>query len=301
MTCRFFDYWASRLQFLDVHYHARPDSYHRRYSAYEAGQHYAEQKGGVVLKNHLGSVSLLATALQELSLPVFGSIVLNASAGGLSVNAVQQALSQYQFDGAPRLIVHLPTVIPSSHRSALNRTFSSDYARQFNQHPLSITDDAGKLRSEVDALIRFAQHHNVVLSSGHATKDQTLRLIEAVQKAGGCQLMLNQPANPISGFTAQELKSLGDYDWLFVEQCALTVYLRYQTPEDMYDVLTQVNNVVYSSDLGQPGQPDIAEWLSDSHQWFKHGGMTKERIDAVTRSTPLRMLEPTLSPSSEYE
>lgn len=46
MTRQFFAYWASRLQFLDVHYHARPDSYHRRYSAFEAGQQYARYQGG---------------------------------------------------------------------------------------------------------------------------------------------------------------------------------------------------------------------------------------------------------------
>ena len=66
MTRQFFDYWAPRLRFLDVHYHARPDSYHRRYSAAEAGERYARHQGGVVLKNHLGSVSALAAAMQEL-------------------------------------------------------------------------------------------------------------------------------------------------------------------------------------------------------------------------------------------
>ncbi len=50
MTRQFFAYWASRLQFLDVHYHARPDSYHRRYSAFEAGQQYARYQGGAPIK-----------------------------------------------------------------------------------------------------------------------------------------------------------------------------------------------------------------------------------------------------------
>jgi len=49
----------------------------------------------VVLKSHLGSVSALAKALQHQGLPVFGLIVLNALAGGLSLSAVKQALSQY--------------------------------------------------------------------------------------------------------------------------------------------------------------------------------------------------------------
>lgn len=296
MTRHFLEYWASRLHFLDVHYHARPDSYHRRYSAYEAGQHYDRYQGGVVLKNHLGSVSALAAILQEMSLPVFGSVVLNAAAGGVSLNTVRQALSQYQFEGAPRLLVHLPTVIPTAHKSVLSRTFSNEYARYFAGQPLSITNEDGKLRPDVEALIHFARHHKIVLSSGHTTKDQTLRLIEAVERIGGCRLMLNQPANPITGFSAAELRALGEYDWLYVEQCALTLYLGYQAPQDMYDVLTQVNNVVYSSDLGQPGQPDIGDWLEDSRRWFQSAGISAERIDTVTRLNPLRMLDPAQSP-----
>ena len=72
----------------------------------------------------------------------------------------------------------------------------------------------------------------------------------------------------------------------------MTVYLGYQPLDDLYEVLTGVNNVVYSSDLGQPGQPDIGDWLEDSHRWFQTAGIDAERRDAVTRLNPLRMLEP---------
>lgn len=296
MNHSFFSRWSPRLRFLDVHYHASPDSYLRRYTALEAGQRYAELKGGVVLKSHLGSVAALATGLQQQGLPVFGSIVLNALAGGFSLESIKQALSQYQFDAAPRLLVHLPTIVRSEHRSALTRTFANKYARENAQQSLSITDGDGKIRSGVQAIIEFARHHNIVISSGHASKGQTLRLIEAVEKAGGCRLMLNQPANPITGFSARELKALGRYSWLYIEQCALTVYLKYQTEEDMYDVLSGVNNVVYSSDLGQPHQPGIGHWLADSETWFRQAGLGQDKVDAVRRLNPLRMLDPQLSP-----
>ncbi len=108
--------------------------------------------------------------------------------------------------------------------------------------------------------------------------------------------MLNQPANPVSGFCAQELKALGHYEWLYIEQCALTVYLGYQTEADMFTVLTEVNNVVYSSDLGQPDKSDVEQWLEDSQRWFSLAGLTSDRVKAITLLNPLRMLEP--APSS---
>lgn len=292
MNSSFMNYWLSRLQFLDVHYHSNPDSYKRRYTAYEVGLKYANLNGGVVLKNHLGSVSSLATVMQKLNLPVFGSIVLNKIAGGINVLAVKQALSQYQCFESPRLLVHLPTIVKTPHRSTLHRQFSNNYAKEFAQYPLSITDDNDNILPEVEALIEFAQNHNIVISSGHTTKKQTLKLIEAVEKAGGCRLMLNQPANPISGFSARELKAIGSYDWLYIEQSALTVYLKYQSLEDMNQVLSEVNNVVYSSDLGQLDQPDIEKWLSDSKIWFKNAGLKSSHIDSLIRLNPLKMLSP---------
>ncbi|MDE9448407.1 hypothetical protein KKJ04_23650, partial [Xenorhabdus bovienii] len=57
MNQLFIEYWEKKLRFLDVHYHARPDSYIRRYNVLEAGREYSRQGGGVVLKNHLGSVA----------------------------------------------------------------------------------------------------------------------------------------------------------------------------------------------------------------------------------------------------
>jgi len=291
MTSEFITYWSKRLKFVDVHYHASPDSYLRRYTAYEAGLRYDSVKGAVVIKNHLGSVTALSTTLQKLNLPVFGSIVLNQFVG-LDLDVVKQALSQYQFHMMPRLLVHLPTIVPTKHKSLLKRSFSNIYSQELSQNQISITDDSGKLLPEIIKLIYFAQENNILLSSGHSSKKQTMMLIEAVEKIGGCRLMLNQPANPSTGFSASDLIALGSHDWLFIEQCALTVYLKYQTESDMYDVLSNVNNVVYSSDLGQPDKPDINEWLGDSKMWFKDAGLPINRIQEITLINPLKMLEP---------
>ncbi|WP_349628749.1 DUF6282 family protein [Bartonella bilalgolemii] len=63
MSKYFTQFWRKKLNFLDIHYHARPDLFNRTYSAYETAQIYAKHKGGVILKNHLGSTATLATAL----------------------------------------------------------------------------------------------------------------------------------------------------------------------------------------------------------------------------------------------
>lgn len=292
MKNEFIDYWQKRLRLLDVHYHARPDSFFRRYSAHQVGCIYTENNSGVVLKSHLGSTAAIATCLQEQNLAVFGSIVLNHSTGGLSLRAIKTALSEYQFPYQPRLLVHLPTIILTEHKTRLQRSFATDYAREFYQHPISIVEENGRLRQEIKEIIAFAEDHPIVLSSGHATKDATLRLIDAVSKTSGVNLMLNQPANPMTGFSAAELKALGKQKWLYIEQCALTYYLNYQTKEDMFSVLNEVHQVIYSSDLGQPDQPTITDWFIESEKWFKEANLTLEKITEITLKNPLRMLSP---------
>ncbi|PHM44977.1 hypothetical protein Xmau_01182 [Xenorhabdus mauleonii] len=292
MNQKFIGYWEKRFNFLDLHYHARPDSYVRRYNVLEAGREYARYNGGVVLKNHLGSVAALSSLAQEERLPVFGSVVLNAAAGGMTTNSVIQALSQYQFDETPRLLVHLPTIVPTNHESVMKRSWANTAAQSFSQQFSSVVDSNGQVRKEVHELISFAQKYNIVLSSGHASYYEVMQLIDAITAAGGCRFMLNQPASPITGLKAKDLKALGEYDWLYVEQTALTVYLGYQTTDDFFEVLSEVNNVVYSSDLGQPVQPDIGQWLIDSKCWFKMAGLSESHIRNVSLLNPLLMLAP---------
>ena len=125
MTEAFLLHWQRKLSFLDVHYHVNPDAYKRRFDSIQAGREYQKIGGGLILKNHLGCTAAVAVTAQAQGLPVFGSIVLNSIAGGVSVRAVKQSLSHYNFENCGRLIVHLPTIVPNKHNSCLLYTSPS--------------------------------------------------------------------------------------------------------------------------------------------------------------------------------
>ncbi len=286
----FVAYWRSRLSFLDVHYHTRPDAYHRRHGVIKAGECYRDLGGGVVLKNHLGSSVAAAEAARELDLPVFGSVVLNAIAGGPVPRVVAQALAQVQTPQSGRLLVHLPTVIRTGHVSKLSRAVSNAFAGREGLEPSVLCNDDGRLTAEVLDLVRWAKDHPVVLSTGHANRDTVYRLIDAAKRHGLPRLMLNQPASPMTGLDAMDLKSLAGETWLYVEQTALTYLLGYQPWNDFAAVLKEVSNVVYSSDLGQTSQIDLAEWRSVSRRWFEAAGLEAGRITAIELEAPLAML-----------
>lgn len=293
MSSDFVAHWQERLRFVDVHYHANPDTYTRRYHALQAGQEYRALGGGVLLKSHLGCTAAVAATAQAMDLPVFGSVVLNRIGGGLDLRPIQQSLCYY--GSAPfcgRLLVELPTIVTTGHRSKLQRAYANAAVERYALQPCDLGDTDGVLPASVERLVEFCRDEQVVLTSGHATRAQVEALVELCLRKGGVRLLLNQPANPMTGMDAAALKALGAHDWLYVEQTALTLLLGYQTFEDFAQVLGSVHNVVYSSDLGQPSQPTPGEWRAQSLQWFEQMGLPAARIRDVSLTHALRMLSP---------
>lgn len=281
--------YVAQANFIDVHYHAGPDAYLRRHSAVQAGHHYQAQNGWVVLKNHLGCTAAQAWEAREQGLPVSGSIVLNEIAGGIDWRVVERSLCQH---GAAdlRFIVHLPTVTGRSHTSRLARSLSHPILSERPIKPLTVSDDSGQLTPATLDLLRMSRDYPVVISTGHANREEVLRLVEAADRLQVPRLMLNQPANPLTGLSAEDLLALGDLPFLYIEQTALTYLLEYQGKDDFSRVLRDLPRVVYSSDLGQTSQPDIDQWLNMSRQWFEAFGLSAERIASISRGWPLQML-----------
>ncbi|MFR9788261.1 DUF6282 family protein [Streptomyces sp. MB22_4] len=281
---------AERTGFVDVHYHVGPDAYVRRHTAAEAGARYAELGGWVVLKNHLGSTAAQAWEARQQGLPVSGSIVLNDIAGGLDPRLVEQAVVQHGEDSGLRLVVHLPTATGRTHRSRLARTPAHPLLARDGLRPLTVTDGAGGLRAEVREILRMARDLPVVISTGHADGREVALLVEEAVKLDVPRLMLNQPANPMTGLSCADLLDIASARQVYTEQTALTYLLGYQEWDDFSAVLARVPRVVYSSDLGQTSQMDIGAWWARSREWFSKAGLGEERITEVVRDAPLRML-----------
>lgn len=274
--------------FIDVHYHINPDAYVRRHGAIQAGNLYARHNGWVILKNHLGCTAAQAWEAREQGLPVFGSIVLNEIAGGINHRVVERSLCQ-NGDDKLRFIVHMPTVTGRSHMSKLKRNVSHSLLMRHPIKPLTVSDGSEQLSAATLDIFRMAQDYPIVISTGHANKKEVRLLVDAAISFG-VRLMLNQPANPLTGLSAEEIVEIAQEPNIYVEQTALTYLLGYQSQEDYYKVLTQVPRVIYSSDLGQTSQPDIDQWLKLSEQWFNECQLSSQRSHAIQCGTAQAML-----------
>jgi len=156
--------------------------------------------------------------------------------------------------------------------------------------PLTVTGQSLRLRPEVKDLLRAARDLPVVISTGHANGAEVRLLVDEAVRLDLPRLMLNQPASPLTGLDHQSLREIATIEKVWIEQTALTYILGYQGWEDFAKVLSELPQTIYSSDLGQPSQMDIGDWLRTSQEWFTAAGLTNERILKITRDEPLRML-----------
>ncbi|APF04403.1 TPA: DUF6282 family protein [Legionella pneumophila] len=279
-----------KLKFIDIHYHATPDLYIRRRNAIEAGKLYHSLYGAVVLKSHIGSTGVQATIGQEMGLPVFPSVVLNHINGGINYRAIIRALSEYQPLFSGKMIVDFPTITGRKFQSKLSRKLTHDNLKQYTQQVETLFGSKQQLRKEVIDILKMARDYPIVLTSGHASRDEIYRLIDACNQYDVPSLLLSQPSNPLTGLKFPELNELLKNEWLWVEQTALTFILGHQDKQDFSQVLTHLPRVIYSSDLGQPSQMDIPEWLHFSKRIFHELDLSEKRKEELLLSNAIALL-----------
>ncbi|MDX1838579.1 hypothetical protein DIZ81_11475 [Legionella taurinensis] len=280
----------AELDFIDIHYHANPDLYERKVDALTAGRIYQSLRGAVVLTSHLGATSVEATLAQKQGLPVFPSLILNHISGGIHYRAVLQALAQYQPTFPGKMIVHFPTITGRHYRSRLARQLSKPRLHAETLQGETLFNDALQLRPEVIDILKMAKDYPIVLSTGHASKDEVYALIDACVQHDVPALLLNQPANPLTHLQAPELASLSDLQWLWIEQTLLTYLLYYQDKEDFADVVQTLPRIIYSSDLGQSSQIDIHTWHEYTNTLFHELALPASRQTELRKTNPLHLL-----------
>ncbi|MEU6505016.1 DUF6282 family protein [Streptomyces sp. NPDC046942] len=277
---------------VDVHYHAGPDLYRRRLTSAGAGRAYAEVGGWVVLKSHLTSTAARAWEARQEGLPVSGTLVLNDLAGGLGPRAVEQAVYAHGPDSPARLVVHLPTLVGPAHPSALHRTTFHPRLDPDRWRTGRLLDTDGRLRQDVREVLLAARDLPVALATGHGDRETALRVVDEAVRLGLPRLLLTHATHPMSGFTPDDLAGLAGVPGLYVELTALTLLLGHRDARHLGDVVRAHPRVVFSSDLGQPDQPDVRQWLRLSEGWFRAADLTSRQTRAITWENPVNLLTP---------
>ncbi|MCA0402950.1 MAG: DUF6282 family protein [Proteobacteria bacterium] len=278
--------------FIDIHYHASPDLYERLNDALSAAKQYTEQKGIVVLRSHLGSTSVQATLAQQQGLAALPSLILNSIAGGIHYRTIMQALAEFKptlLHG--HMIVDFPTITGRTYPSKLQRQIVYPSLAKYCFQAETLFNDHYRLRQEVIDIIKMANDYPILLSTGHALKEEIYSIIEIADKYQLRALLINQPSHPLTNLKVKELTELAtNYSFIYVEETTLTYLLGHQSKENLSEALKTIPKLIYSSDLGQPKQMSIADWYSFSKNLLENLQLPIKRQQDICLNNAMELL-----------
>ena len=280
---------------IDLHAHVAPETtllnFQRSLDAIEAAQ-IARIYGmrGLVFKEHNTETASWAYLVSQIvpGIELFGGIVLNRAVGGINPVAVEaMALTR----GGRGRVVYMPTV-DAEYRSNPGTPGKVPISRN------------GQLLPEVHEVLKVMAKHNLGLSTGHVSPEEVMMLIRAAKAAGVNNIYVQHPNH--SGMTMsmaqmKEAVRLGALIEIVLSGDGLTgggpkvvnaenPVMDYG-PQKIADIRALgPENVVVTSDLGQPGRVTHAESFRIALTVLAKEGFSQAEIDMTTKRNPARFL-----------
>lgn len=253
---------------IDLHCHSGP-SVMPRYCDHVEAMREASEAGlkAVLLKDHYYSCTpvtqLLNKHFSELDVHMLSGVPLNNAVGGLNVHAVEHGLKL----GAN--LVWMPTFSSANHiahhhqDAKFTEKFPQTTQRMLQPIPLTVLDDNGLLKDEVKAILDLIAAEDVVLSAGHLNIREIWPLFEEARTRGVKRLLVNHPTYVVDA-SLDDMRQLAR-DGVYMEHsmCMWVPGSKFKFYDDQF--LRQVieagtvDLTILGSDLGQQGNPSIAE------------------------------------------
>ena len=280
---------------IDLHAHVAPETtllnFQRSLNAIEAAQ-LARIYGmrGLVFKEHTTETASWAYLVSQIvpGIELFGGIVLNRAVGGINPVAVEaMALTR----GGHGRVVYMPTV-DAEYRSNPGTPGKVPVSRN------------GQLLPEVLEVLKVMARHNLSLSTGHISPEEVMMLIKAAKAAGVNNIYVQHPNHSGLAMSMAQMKEavrLGALIEIVLSGDGLTggtpravnaenPVMDYG-PQKIADIRALgPENVVVTSDLGQPGRVTHAESFRIALTVLAKAGFTQAEIDLVTKRNPARFL-----------
>jgi len=212
----------------------------------------------------------------------FGGTTLNLPSGGLNLDLVKYCTE------TGGKAVWFPTLTSANHQ-AKTKGIPFSEAKKFG---ISLMED-GKLKKQVTEIFGYAIEKNIILSFGHASRDEMFAMAEYGAARGFKKMLIDHPFDPVSaGLTEEELVQMVDegvnINLTFFEISPLIGV----DPMRMVNLIqkTGPDHVILSSDAGQPILPNPVECIRSLIAILQVLGIEKEWMHSMTVINPGRLL-----------
>jgi hypothetical protein len=272
----------------DPHIHVAPDVVERRISDVALARRFAELGlAGFGLKSHYTSTAERARVVSEAvpEVDTIGAITLNRAVGGLNAVAVEIAARE----GAR--IVWFPTV---SSENEQHEVLAADpngkvpvwvrFELELRDagvapEPVPVVDASGALLPEAHEVIAAIARHDLVLATGHLSRDEIFAVVDAAAEAGVGRIVVTHPEFPSQRISVEDQCALAERGAL-MERAFTTPYTGKCSWEQVFAAsrAVGVERTVWSTDLGQVFNPPVEDGLALMADRFLEAGFGEEEV-----------------------
>lgn len=272
----------------DTHIHIAPDLVERRITDIQLARRFQRVGlAGFVLKSHYQSTAARAAVVREAvpGVSALGAIALNRAVGGLNPVAVEVAARE----GAR--IVWFPTVSSENEqrevlaaRPGANVPVWVELELELREQgvhsaPVAVMDGNGGLVPEAREVLRAIARHDMVLATGHLSRDEIFALVDGALAAGIRDVVVTHPDFPSQNLLIEDQQELAARGAL-LERCFTTPHTGKTTWERVIEATRAVGaeHTVWSTDLGQVFNPPVEDGLPLMADRFLDAGFSEEEI-----------------------
>ncbi len=284
---------------VDYHVHVAPDVVERRITDVALARRCLEVGlAGFGLKSHYASTAERARVVAEAipGVTVLGAITLNRSVGGLNPLAVEVAARE----GAR--LVWFPTV---SSVNEQHEVLQADPAGKVPVwvrlelslreaglacEPVPVVDGAGRLLPEAREVLDVLARHDLVLCTGHLSRDEIFTLVEGAVEAGVRHVVVTHPEFPSQSVPPDDQVALSKMGAL-LERCFTTAYTGKVAWERVFEATRAVGpeRTVWATDLGQVFNPPVEDGMALLADRFLEAGFDEEEVRTMAVTNTRRV------------
>jgi hypothetical protein len=283
----------------DPHIHIAPDVVERRISDIQLAHRFKELGlAGFGLKSHYTSTAERARVVSEAvpGVHVIGAITLNRAVGGLNPTAVEIAARE----GAR--IVWFPTVSSENEQHEVLVAdpngkvpvwvrFELDIREAgVVPEPVPVVNASGELLPEAVAVLEVIARHDLVLATGHLSRDEIFTLVDGAVEAGVSTIVITHPEFPSQRISPEDQVALADKGAL-MERAFTTPYTGKCTWDQIFEATRAVGaeRTVLATDLGQIFNPPVEDGLALMADQFLGAGFSEEEVRAMAVENTRRL------------
>ena len=267
---------------IDFHLHTSPDPHAQRSVDALTAAIQAKELGmrALVLKSHDYPTAPVAQTVEGMveGIKVIGSLTLSYGVGGINPKAVEASAKM----GAR--VIWMPTFgsVPDRKRRKL-------------EGGIFILDEEGKILAQVREILTLIKEYNLVLCTGHISKQEICALAEEAFAMGIRKLVITHPltdivGEPLSLVIQKELADRG----AFIEHClchTMPLYGRLD-PGKIVEAIRYVGveRCILSTDLGQINNPSPADGMRMMVATMLSCGLSEAELEILVKRNPAILL-----------